>query len=377
MTFRVAQQISDIPASDWDRLVGSDNPFVSHGYLEAMESSGCAGAHNGWQPHHALLYEGDTLVAAAPGYLKTHSYGEFVFDFGWAQAAQRAGLPYYPKWLIAVPFTPVTGPRLLAEGPTQRQALLEAMTSHAEKERLPGLHVLFGNAQDHAALQAADLLPREDCQYLWQNQGFSDFDVYLNSLSRSDRKNIRRERRRVAEAGIDITAVPASKIGKEDWPVIFQCYCNTYHERGQEPYWNAGLLQSLAARFPDQLLLFLARREGHIIAMAITLRSGERLYGRHWGCLEQVDCLHFETCFYQPIEYCIRHGLSVFDAGAQGEHKLKRGFLPETTRSYHWLQNPQLREAVAHYLTRERAAVGQYIEWADVRARRGQGTAGS
>lgn len=364
MRFDCLSSIHDVSPAAWDALAGSHYPFTRHRFLAALEDTGCVGEAQGWIPRHAALYDDDNhLIAAAPGYLKTHSYGEFVFDFSWADAHARLGLPYYPKWLFAIPFVPVVGPRLIARNTNTRARLLQQIVTHAEQNDLPGLHILFATEAELSATQGQNLLRRRDCQYHWHNPGYASFEEFLTALPRKDRKEIRRERRRVADAGVTVYPVTAREISETQWPDIYRCYAGTYLRRGQQPYWTPEFLRALARAFPEDLLLFLARRDDDLLAAAITLRGGDTLYGRHWGALTHVDCLHFETCYYRIMEYCIDESLPHFDAGAQGEHKLQRGFAPVTTGSSHWIPDPRLRQAIADFLRREAAAVEGYVDY--------------
>ncbi len=362
MRTRVLNSIADISAEQWNALGDSRYPFLRHEFLDALEAHGSASAKTGWQPHH-LIIEDDTgqLQAAAPLYLKSHSYGEFVFDFSWADASQRLGRAYYPKLLNAVPFNPVTGPRLLTHTPEARALLAQAIRQQAETLGLSSAHALFLNDTDRSAYANAGFLLRKDCHYQWLNPGFRDFDDFLDSLDGRRRKEIRRERRKVAEAGIEFEILDGAKVPDTMWPTIYNCYASTYHLRGQPPYLSPDCLKAIATRLGREVQMFLARRGGEVIATAYMLRSGDTLYGRHWGCIEEHDGLHFELCYYQGIEHCITRKLARFDAGAQGEHKLRRGFVPVATWSAHWLADARLRAAVAAYLKREITAIDEYI----------------
>jgi hypothetical protein len=364
MRHRVIDSISRVDSTQWNSLSLGDYPFLRHEFLQALEQHGSATAATGWRPHHLIFEDKDgRLMAAAPLYLKSHSYGEFVFDFAWAEASHRIGHQYYPKLLNAVPFNPVTGPRLLASNDGSRAALATSVRREAETLGISSAHALFLNDADRAAYVDAGFLLRKDCHFHWLNPGYRDFDDYLDGLPARRRKEIRRERRKVSEAGISFDIVRGNEITDELWPTVYACYARTYQLRGQPPYLSQSCLRAISARLPE-VLFFIARRNGKIIAIAYTLASGDTLYGRHWGCIEEHPCLHFEACYYQGIEHCIAHQIARFDAGAQGEHKLQRGFEPVATWSAHWLAEPRLRKAIANYLDRETAAIDDYIEMA-------------
>ncbi len=358
-------RIADLAAAEWDALDAAGNPFLRHGFLEALESSGCVGADAGWVPRHLLLRDGSgRLAGAVPRYLKTHSWGEFVFDWSWAQASLQAGIEYYPKLVAAVPFTPVSGPRLLVanDAVDLRAGLAMELVESARREGVPGTQVNFTTAGDQAALEAAGFLTRHDCRFQWRNRGYRDFEDFLDGLRSEKRKKLRRERRRVAEAGVTFETLEGSAVAPDLWRAIFAFSEQTFLRHGNAHYLTAEFLGLVARRLPDTIMVKLALQAGQPIAAAIFFRDERCLYGRYWGASRQVDCLHFETCYYQGIEWCIEHGLDGFDPGTQGEHKLARGFEPTLTRSAHWFGHPQLHAAIARYLERERAAVMEYLE---------------
>ena len=364
-SLRCVDSLDHVSPAAWDALqpggAWQGYPFTRHAYLRALETGGCVAPGSGWTPSHCLLEdEAGRLRAAAPCYLKAHSFGEFVFDFAWANAYHQVGLAYYPKLLCAVPFAPVVGPRLLAADAPAAAALAQAMTQLPEQAGCSSLHALFGTDEDADYFADHGALLRRDCQYHWHNRGYRDFDDFLDALPGRRRKEIRRERRKVADAGIDVRVLAPSQI---DTPLLEQLlvfYGRTYWVRGQQPYLSAAFFHQLLATMPEQTLFFVAFRGDKPLAMAFMMRDARRLYGRHWGCLEDHDSLHFQTCYYAGIEYCIAHGLHGFDAGAQGEHKLRRGFEPVTTWSAHWLREPRLRAAVGDFLTREAEQVAAY-----------------
>ena len=361
MKLETVASLSAVPPDEWNRLARGD-PFVSHAFLDALERTGCVGGRSGWTPMHLLLRERETLVAAMPLYMKTHSYGEYVFDWAWADAYHRNRLDYYPKLVCAVPFTPVTGPRLLAASETHRDALASALLELAQQLRVSSAHVLFPAADDHAALLRAGLLERRGVQFHWRNEGYAAFDDFLAAMNHAKRKNIRQERRKVRDAGITFEWLEGSRITPTDWSFFTQCYRNTYRAHGSRPYLNLEFFRQLGAAMADSTVLIVALRGGERVAASFNVRAGERLYGRYWGCIEYEPGLHFETCYYQVIEYCIARGIALFEGGAQGEHKMARGLLPVETRSAHWLAHPQFAEAVQAFLAREGRGMTHYMD---------------
>jgi predicted N-acyltransferase len=360
-------RLAEIPAAEWDALDAAGNPFLSHAFLEALEAWACVGGDTGWQPRHLVLRDpSGLLLAAVPRYEKAHSWGEFIFDWSWAQSYARAGLEYYPKQLAAVPFTPVTGPRLLVrpgpEATALRVTLAELLREEARREGVSGAHVNFTTEEDQAALEAAGFLRRHDCRFLWRNRGYRDFEDFLDGFRSDKRKKLRRERRRVHEAGIELRSLPGEDIGPDLWQIIFAFSERTFLRHGNGHYLNAGFFADVSQRLPGTVVVKLAERAGSPLAAAIFMQGGGTLYGRYWGAAGHEDCLHFEACYYQGIEHCIEHGLDLFDPGTQGEHKLARGFAPTPTSSAHWLAHEGFHSAVARYLDRERAGVLEYVE---------------
>mgnify|MGYP006183579407 CR=1 FL=1 len=364
------KSIHEIAASQWDALLTDAQPFLRHAFLSALEDSGSVGGRTGWQAAHAVLLDAQGgLQAAMPGYVKSHSYGEYVFDWAWANAYAQHGLDYYPKALVAVPFTPVPGARLLARDEASRTALVKALIEHAKQEDLSSLHVLFAQPQDVAACEAAGLMLRHTVQFHWTNadgQGvqFKDFEHFLASLQQEKRKKIRQERRKVIEAGVTFRWSTGLDIADADWDFFYRCYERTYLEHGNAPYLNRDFFRRVAQGMPQHWLLFIAEREGHPIACSlIGIDEQARVaYGRYWGALERVDCLHFEACYYQPLAWCIAHGFERFEGGAQGEHKMARALLPVKTTSAHWLAHPSFAEAVERFLEREGQGIGEYLD---------------
>jgi predicted N-acyltransferase len=362
----VAHRIAELPAADWDALDATAHPFISHAFLSTLEETRCVGDSSGWVPQHLVWRDaGGRLAAGVPLYLKAHSWGEFVFDWSWAQAYQRAGRDYYPKLLAAIPYTPVTGPRLLVrhdlDAPTIRARLAATLREVAADNGLSGVHVNYTQAYDQDALEEQKFLRREDCRFRWQNRGYRDFDDYLDEFRADKRKKVRRERRRVAEAGIVFRTLHGHEIGAALWRTIFSFSERTFLAHGNAHYLNAEFFIELARRMPAAIVVMLAERNERPFAAAICVRGADELYGRYWGTAKHEDCLHFEACYYQGIDYCIAAGLSAFDPGTQGEHKLARGFAPTLTTSAHWLAEPVFRRAIGQYLERERAAVAEYV----------------
>ena len=357
---RFLPSLADVSARDWDALHDGRNPFVSHAFLHGLESQGCLRRDWGWTPHHLTLWEGDTLVAAAPGYLKDNSHGEFVFDHAWAHAYARYGLDYYPKWLCAVPYSPVTGPRLLAQDAAHRKALLTAVRDEVLRLGLSSAHVNF-HAEDEDDAFASDWLPRIDVQYHWRNPGhWRDFDGFLADFDHKHRKNIRQERAKVQRAGVVIRTVHGDEATAADLEAMFGFYLRTFQDYGNSPALTLPFLQHLAQTMPRQLVMFLADHDGRTIAGALCLRGHDTLYGRYWGAEAPLPGLHFETCYYQGIAYCLREGLARFEPGAQGEHKIARGFLPAWVRSRHWIADPEFAGALANWCDEESQAVRRY-----------------
>lgn len=362
---RIVTDFNSITPPEWERLDHAGNPFLSHAFLGGLEATGCIGPDIGWMPYHLALYESDQLVAFAPTYIKTNSHGEFVFDWAWADAFQRHGLPYYPKLLTAVPYSPVTGPRLLtAKNHPAREALKERLIEYAAEEcqssGFSSWHCNFIAKDEQAAFSDPGLLARSDWQFHWYNEGYKSFDDFLLRLRSRKRKNIRRERRQVQEAGFRFDWKSGAEIDADDAGFIQQCYASTFHAYGNHPVLKESFFLALAAGLQDRFQVCFASREGERLAMSLFLSGGGRLYGRYWGCLQEIPGLHFESAYYQGIEYAIRNGIEVFESGAQGEHKVSRGFMPEKTRSFHFIDNEPFREAIAVFLAREKDWLDEY-----------------
>ncbi len=386
---RVVEGATGLPATDWDDLLALQDqptPFMRHAYLSALETSGSAKASIGWTPRFLTLWRGDQLEAACPLYLKDHSYGEYVFDWAWADAYQRHGLAYYPKALCAVPFTPVPGSRLLARSDAGRLALVRALIAWSQAEALSSLHLLFLSPADLRACEAAGLMARHTVQFHWSNrvgpgprQGaaaseaapgggtpagpYPDFDTFLGALSQDKRKKIRQERRKVAEAGITFRAAEGAEISQPEWEFFYRCYARTYREHGNPPYLRPAFFEAMASDLAESWVLFIAERAGEPIACSLVGvdRANGVAWGRYWGALERVDCLHFEACYYQPLQWCIANGFGRFEGGAQGEHKMARALMPVPTSSAHWLAHPTFSDAVQRFLEREGEGIEGYL----------------
>ncbi len=362
--------ISEIDPECWDGLFNSDNPFVQHAFLLALEESGCVSAETGWQPQHLVLYQRDQAVAVLPLYQKSHSHGEFVFDWGWAEAYQRYGLVYYPKLLTAVPFTPSSGPRAgFAAGHDRDKltgVLISSVKQHAQQLTCSSWHLLFPDpalAAQLGHIPESQLLHRQDVQFHWFNRGYESFGDFLSVLRSSRRKSLKRERRQIAEQGVTLVRKTGMEISDEDWSGFYRCYCHTYLKRSGHPgYLTKDFFLHLLEKMGEQLLLVVAQRDGAMIASSLFLFDSHTLYGRYWGALSEVNCLHFEACFYQGIEFCIERKIAEFDPGTQGEHKLLRGFEPFTTDSYHWIADPRFRNAIGDFLSKEKKGVKSYAE---------------
>lgn len=356
LTARIHHSLAEIAAADWAQLATHGSPFLAHAFLDGLERTGCIRRELGWRPHHVALYRDDVLVAAAPCYLKANSHGEFVFDFSWAQAHERAGLPYYPKLLVAVPYTPVTGPRLLVrddQPEATRDALVAAIEAERARLRASSVHANFVRIDDAVALARAGWLARGDWQFHWENRGYATFDDFLAALNHKRRKEIRRERARFASADWSFEWRDGSALNDAAIDFIHECYVTTFAEKGNYPALTREFFAHLAHALPAQVRACIARHEGRPTAMTFCLRDGETLYGRYWGSVATVPLLHFEACYYQGIAHCIANGIARFEPGAQGEHKIARGFLPSPTRSFHRIAHDGLRSAIARSLALE------------------------
>lgn len=368
MRTRTIHQIDEIHAASWNGLEGGlRNPFLRHEFLSGLERHHCVGEKWGWHPRHLLLEDDEgKLLGALPLYLKDNSYGEFVFDWSWADAYQRAGLRYYPKLVGAIPYSPVSGPRLLVAAGLDRVRvkgqLAQAALAYARQEGVSSLHILFTNEEETALLASQQMMRRCGTQFHWFNRGYGCFDDYLTSFTSSKRKKLKRERRRVFEQGIEIEVLDGHQASAEQWHAFSRFYLATFEKHWGYATLNEGFFHHLGQTLPDSIVLVMAKHQGEYVAAALSLRSDDTLYGRHWGCQEAFHSLHFELCYYQGIDYCIANGLRRFEPGAQGEHKVGRGFEPMPTWSAHWLANPQFSAVVQEYLAHEQGAMQTYMD---------------
>ncbi|MDC8786316.1 GNAT family N-acetyltransferase [Roseateles koreensis] len=357
----VVDTLDEVDENDWQRLAGT-NPFVSYQFLKLLQTAGCATGATGWHPSFLLLHEGEELVGVAPAYLKTHSRGEFVFDQAWAQAFEQHGLRYYPKILVAAPFTPVQGPRLLAKDEDARRALAEALAALCNAAQGSSVHVLFTEPQDQAALVEAGFMLREGVQFHWENDAYGTTEDFLAKLSHDKRKKIRQDSKYVAAAGLTYRCLEGDELQREHLEFFYACYVNTYQEHWSRPYLSFEFFLRAHEERILHFVLILAERGSQPMAVALNVRAGDSLYGRHWGALEFVKGIHFETCYMQSIAYCIREGLKYFEGGAQGEHKMSRGLMPVKTYSAHWVADRQFAVAIEDFLHRETQAVDGYVD---------------
>ncbi len=366
--------LSEVSSEAWNSLRGTQVPFLRHEFLNALERHNCVGESTGWIPQHILLYEDQTLIGAVPQYLKTNSYGELVFDWAWAEAYQRSGLDYYPKLVVAIPYTPASGPRLLispqADYNKTAAQLIQCALEQAKQFKVSSLHWLFPQEEDLQQLQQQGLLTRLGCQFHWHNlssdgvsgdKKYRDFDDYLDRFTSSKRKKIRRERRIVAESGVTLQRLYGEELSDTQWQDVHRHYCSTFDRLSGYATLSLEFFREVSHALPQQLIVILAEHNNNCVASAICFRDDNTLYGRHWGCDAHFQNLHFEACYYQGLEYCIEHKLQRFDPGAQGEHKISRGFLPTPTWSAHWVAEPQFRTAIDEFLQRETLGMQQYI----------------
>ena len=366
-TLELVGSIDQVNANEWNLLNRNQCPFLSHEFLYALEASESVCSDTGWQPCHVIaLDEHNTLIAAMPAYVKNHSYGEYVFDWSWANAYQRSGRDYYPKIISAVPFSPVTSDRLLVGANTQEYASQFARDAHKKLGQLSleigasSTHILFPTATQKEFFSDLGMLSRIDCQYHWFNEEFDSFNEFLTTFSSRKRKNIRKERARVEQQGIELVQLSGAEITENDWSDFYRFYHMTYYKRGGSGYLNQSFFEHIAHNMGEQLVMVVARRDQQAVGAALCFRDNNTLYGRYWGCLEEYEFLHFEACYYQGIDYCIRHGLTRFDPGAQGQHKISRGFIPVFTHSCHSIIEPEFSEAVANFLQRETQHIEEY-----------------
>lgn len=360
-TYRLVSHLQDINAEQWNRLTGG-HPLLQHQFLNALDQNGCATPETGWAPHFLLMERDDILAGAMPLYLKSHSRGEYVFDYAWANAFARHGLHYYPKLLCAVPFTPVPGPRLLAARQADRVLLARKAIDIGRQNNVSSLHVLFPDEDDQRALEEAGFLFRDNVQFHWFNRPYASMDDFLASLNQQKRKKIKQDRKKVREAGVHFRWLRGEAIDDATLHFFYRCYHKTYLEHGNAPYLNLAFFVQLRQSMAGNMVIVLAEQDAQPVAAALNIRGDQRLYGRYWGSIRYVSGLHFETCYMQAIEYCIAEGLDVFEGGAQGEHKLSRGMLPVRTCSAHWIADRQYASAIADYLEQETPAIGAYLD---------------
>jgi hypothetical protein len=362
----VCEHLSDVSAADWNRLAGEDNPFLRHEFLIALERNGCVGADSGWYPQHLLVYSQERLVGAAPMYIKVHSYGEFGSDWAWADAYQRAGVAYYPKLVSAIPFTPAAGRRLLCAPGTDSAAIkaiiIEAALAIARSSGVASLQWLFASEDDYRLLKNKQHAGRIGCQYHWRNRGYRDFQDYLDDLRSKRRKQVRRERREANASGVEIRVLSGGDASPADWHAYHTLYSATYDRKWGYPSLTPEFFCEVGRTMPDSAMLVLAHRGRACVAGAHLFRGGHALYGRNWGCSEYLPSLHFEMCYYRGIEYCIEQGLAAFEAGAQGEHKIWRGFVPQATYSANWFRDNRFGDAIGDFLRREHAQITQHMD---------------
>ncbi|MGZ5006313.1 MAG: GNAT family N-acetyltransferase [Methylobacter sp.] len=364
MEVKQIHSIEQVDGTAWNRLAGDSYPFLRHEFLSALEQSGSVSEQTGWQPAHLLVIDGDELVAFMPMYLKRHSWGEYVFDHQWAQAYRQQGIDYYPKWLTAIPLTPCQGTRIVSKtdvDPVEvMQLLLAFIKRHADRQGISSWHCLFPAGRQVEQLRSLGLIIREGVQFHWFNRSYGDFDDFLQTLNAAKRKMIKRERRRVGEQGVSLLRIAGPDVSEAQWRVFFQFYTMTYLKRGSQPYLNLAFFEQIAAVMAERLLLILAIKEDKYVGAALSFIGADTLYGRYWGCYEEYNSLHFEACYYQGLDYCIEQGLKRFDSGAQGEHKIARGFEPITTYSAHWIKDARFAKAITQFVTREQEVIRLY-----------------
>ena len=365
--FEIVNSLSGIKAEDWNSLNGN-SLVTSFEFLSALEDTANVGGDSGWSPTHLIATDSNKLVGAVPLYIKTHSYGEYIFDWAWADAYHRSGLEYYPKLVSAVPFTPVTGPRLLASDPLIKHALVSATLSFARENKLSSLHCLYPQMDDLHTWEQAGCLMRKSIQFHWTNQAYESFEHFLSYMKSAKRKKIKQERKKIVEDGITFNVISGDQASDTEWQFFYDCYQHTYAIRGTNPYLNFDFFLELKKRIGKSILIIIAMRSSNRIAAALNLLSDDTILGRYWGANEYVPGLHFETCYYQTIDYAIQQGYKTFEGGAQGEHKLSRGLEVVSTHSAHWLAHPQFSDAVENFLAREGSAVSKYHDNLTTRA---------
>ena len=365
LTAKIVDSLDEIPAIEWNKLIPDSNPFIRHEFLAGLERYNCLDSH-GWSPAHIVIYDNKIIVAAMPMYIKTNSTGEFVFDWSWAEAFQNAGGEYYPKLVSAIPFAPVAGPRILIDPKVHNMdALIDLLISSvcytAEHNNFSSFHCLFPDESQLVLFENYKMNLRMSCQYHWFNNNYNSFDEFLDTLDSKHRKNIKRERKSVFDQNIQIEFLKGNEISEQQWNTFYKFYCSTFYRKWGEPRLTLNFFLSMSEFMPESTILILAKKNNQYIAGAYAMCSNDTLYGRHWGCSNRYNNLHFELCYYQTIEYCIRNGLKCLNAGAQGEHKISRGFIPVKTWSLHWIRNDHFRNAVKRFLVQETEYIEQYM----------------
>ena len=359
--------INEIPAAEWNALTDG-TPLLSHAFLSALENAGCVGKGTGWNPRHLVVKRGGQLIGAVPLYLKSHSYGEYVFDWAWAEAYERSGLNYYPKLLSAIPFSPITSARLLTRDNEVGMLLIEALESAMHQHQLSSAHVLFPDAACARQFEAAGWLKRAGVQFRWRNRSYVDFEAFLATLSHDKRKKIHQERKKIQQAGVECRFIKGHEITESDWDFFYQCYCNTYAEHHSTPYLTRAFFSEIGNTMPQHILLIVAEIHGNPIASTLNIYNQTTLYGRYWGSVQFVSGLHFELCYYRAQQFCIEEKIEYFEGGAQGEHKLARGFEPRPTCSFHKLAHPDFEAAIKQFLAREAKGIAAYTNELEERA---------
>ena len=366
-SIQLITSFNEIAPAAWDALTDG-TPLLSHAFFSALENSGSVGQGTGWQPHPLIVTQGEQVIGAMPLFLKSHSYGEYVFDWAWADAYARTGLEYYPKLLSAIPFSPITSSRLLAHDAETKRMMIAALEASMQQHNLSSAHVLFPDDADAKQFEAASWLKRVGVQFRWQNKSYADFEDFLQTLSHDKRKKIHQERKKITAAGVVCKVVKGADATENDWDFFYQCYCNTYHEHHSTPYLTRAFFAEIGKSMPQNIVLIVAEANGHAVASTLNIYNQTTLYGRYWGATQFVSGLHFELCYYQAQQFCIDEKIEFFEGGAQGEHKLARGFEPRSTCSYHKIAQPDFEAAIKGFLKRESAGIAAYTNELEERA---------
>ncbi len=366
-SLEIITNINDIVASDWDALTDG-TPLISHAFLSALENSASIGQGTGWMPHSLIFKQNNQLVGAMPLYLKSHSYGEYVFDWAWADAYQRSGLDYYPKLLSAIPFSPITSSRLLSHQPEVQLLMIKALENVLRENQLSSAHILFPDENSATQLEVAGWLKRTGVQFRWQNKCYQNFEDFLTTLSHDKRKKIHQERKKIAQAGVVCRQIKGINATEDDWDFFYQCYNNTYREHHSTPYLTRPFFELIGKNMPQNILLIVAEISGNPVACTLNIYNQHTLYGRYWGAVKFISGLHFELCYYQAQQFCIAENITYFEGGAQGEHKLARGFEPRPTCSFHKISHPDFESAIQQFLDKEGEGVAAYTSELEERA---------